>query len=74
MISIVIPYHDMHNGAFFLKRAIDSIMIQNYKDYEIILVKEGRMAENTNAGIKKAKGNIIKILFMDDYLNSFFFV
>lgn len=68
MISIVIPYHDMDNAAFFMKRCIDSIMAQTYKDYEIILVKEGKMAENTNAGIKKAKGDIIKILFLDDYL------
>lgn len=26
------------------------------------------MAENTNAGIKKATGDIIKILYLDDYL------
>lgn len=68
MISVVIPYHDMENGAFFLKRAIDSVMSQTYKDYEIVLVKEGKMAPNTNAGILKAKGDIVKILFMDDYL------
>lgn len=68
MISIVLPIHDMSNGAFFLKRAIDSIMVQTYKDYEIVITKEGKMARNTNAGIKKAKGEIVKILFMDDYL------
>lgn len=67
MISICIPYHDMENGAFFLKRCIDSIMSQTYTDYEIVLTKVGKMAENTNAAIKKAKGDIIKILFMDDY-------
>lgn len=68
MISVVIPYHDMENGAYFLKRAIDSVMKQTYKDYEIVLVKNGLMAENTNSGIKRAKGEIVKILFMDDYL------
>lgn len=68
MVSLIIPYHDMENGAFFLKRAIDSVMSQSFKDHEIILTKEGRMAENTNAGIKKANGDIIKILYMDDYL------
>lgn len=68
MISVIIPYHDMQNGAFFLKRAIDSVTSQSYEDYEIVLVKQGKMAENTNAGIKKAKGDIVKILFMDDYL------
>jgi len=58
----------MANGAFFLKRAIDSVMSQTYKDYEIVLVKEGKMAENTNAGIRKAREQIVKILYMDDYL------
>ena len=66
-ISIVVPYHDMKNAEFFLKRNIDSIMSQTFKEYEIILTKEGKMAENTNAGIKKARGELIKILFMDDY-------
>lgn len=67
-ISLIIPIHDMKDGAFFLWRAINSIMEQTFKDYEIILTKEGKMAENTNAGIKKAKGELIKILYMDDWL------
>jgi len=67
-LSIVIPIHDMKNGAFFLWRAVNSVMEQSFKDYEIIIVKEGKMAENTNAGIKKAKGQLIKILYLDDYL------
>lgn len=66
-ISIVIPIHDMDNGAFFLWRAINSIMEQTFKDYEIIITREGKMAENTNAGIKKAKGEVVKILYLDDY-------
>lgn len=67
-ISLILPYHDMKNGAFFLKRAIDSIMIQSFTDYEIILTKEGSMPVNTNTGIKRAKGELIKILYMDDVL------
>lgn len=54
--------------AEFLKRSIDSIEKQTYTDYEIIFSKRGAMAENTNYGIKRAKGDIIKILFSDDYL------
>lgn len=67
-ISIVVPYHDMENAGFFLKRNIDSIMSQTFKDYEIVLVKDGPMAKNTNSGIKKARGELIKILYLDDYL------
>lgn len=67
-ISIAVPTHDMKNGDFFLNRLIDSIEMQTFDDYEIVITKEGRMAENTNAAIKKCKGEIIKILYMDDYL------
>lgn len=69
-VSIVVPIHDMKNGAFFLWRCINSIMDQTFKDYEIIITREGSMPVNTNAGIKKAKGELIKILYMDDYFSS----
>jgi glycosyltransferase involved in cell wall biosynthesis len=57
----------MKNGDFFLKRLMDSIEKQTYKDYEVVITKDGRMAENTNSAIKKAKGDIVKIIYMDDY-------
>src|SRR3990167_359171 len=67
-ISICIPIHDMQNSAFFLKRCIESIEKQTYKNYEVVITTHGKMAENTNEAIKRAKGDIIKILYMDDYL------
>jgi hypothetical protein len=67
-ISLIVPYHDMDNAGFFLKRNIDSIMAQTFTDYEIVFTKAGRMAENTNAGIKRARGELIKILYLDDML------
>ena len=67
-ISIVVPFHWMKNWQFFLTRCLESIEKQTFKDYEIIITKAGKMAENTNAGIKKATGEIIKILYLDDYL------
>jgi len=66
-ISIIVPIHDMVGGAYFMWRLIQSLATQSFKDYELIITKEGKMAENTNAGIRKARGEIIKILFMDDY-------
>jgi len=68
MISIAIPFYNMPNAAYFLGRCLASIESQTYKDYEIVITMEGKMAENTNAAIKKCKGEIIKILYMDDYL------
>lgn len=58
----------MQNGDYFLWRSIQSIMHQTFKDYEIVIVQEGKMARNTNAGMAKAKGEILKILYLDDYL------
>lgn len=66
MISIVIPYYPMKNHVFFLRRCLESIELQTYKDVEVIITMEGRSAENTNAGIRKASGDLIKILHMDD--------
>lgn len=66
-ISIVLPIHNMLNGEYFLWRAIQSILSQRYRNYEIVITQDGKMAENTNSGIKRATGDIIKILYMDDY-------
>lgn len=66
-VSICIPYHQMPMTAFFLSRLFASIHQQSFTDYEIILTHEGKMAENTNAAMKKAQGELIKILYMDDY-------
>jgi len=67
MISIVVPTHDMKNYDFLLGRCLSSIREQTYQDYEIVLTDKGKMAENTNRGIKQAEGEIIKIMAMDDY-------
>ena len=58
----------MKNWQYFLTRCLGSIEQQSFTDYEIIVTKNGKMAENTNSGILKAKGEIIKIIYMDDYL------
>lgn len=58
----------MKNGDYFLWRLVQSVLKQSYNDYELLIVQEGSMPENTNAGIKKAKGELIKILYLDDYL------
>jgi len=66
-VSVVIPIHDMRNGDFFLWRLINSLLAQTFTDYEIIITRKGKMAENTNAGIYKACGELVKIMYMDDY-------
>ena len=69
MISIAIPvYPQMKNGDALLKRCLDSIKSQSYQDYEIVITTSGSMAENTNKALKASKGDLIKILYQDDYL------
>ena len=67
-ISIVIPTAECE-GKQFLPRCLDSIKNQTYTNYEIIVTEEGKVAHNMNCGIKKATGDIIKILCHDDYFN-----
>lgn len=67
-ISIVTPVHDMPNGDFFLNRLKGSLLKQTFKDYELIITKNGFMAENSNSAIQQASGDIVKILYLDDYL------
>lgn len=69
-VSICIPYHQTDKTAFFLSRLLKSIEEQTFKDYEIVLTAEGQFAENHNAGIKKAKGEIVKLMQMDDYFST----
>lgn len=67
--SVIIPIYAMNNWEYFLKRCLDSVYSQTFTDYEIIITVDGKMAENTNSGIEKSRGELIKILYMDDYLS-----
>lgn len=67
-ISLCVPIHEMQNKMFFLNRLWSSIDKQSYKNFEVVMTEEGMMAPNTNAAIKRATGDIIKILYSDDYL------
>lgn len=58
----------MKNGDFFLTRLINSLLTQTFRDFEVVITKKGKMAENTNAAIRRARGELVKILYMDDYL------
>lgn len=98
MISICIPTYEANgSGVFFLKKNIESILKQTYKDIEVVVsdhskdneienyIKSlknnkivylrynkniGYPAFNTNNAIQNAKGDYIKLMNMDDYMES----
>ena len=68
-MSVAIPVHDMPNADYFLTRIINSLHQQTFRDFEIVITKTGwGMAKNINECLRRCKGDIIKILFMDDYM------
>lgn len=70
-ISIVIPFHfGMKSWQFFLTRCLESIEKQTFKDYEIILINHSTMPVTSNRVMESAKGEIVKVLYVDDWLES----
>ena len=70
-ISICIPfYFGMKNWQFFLTRCLESIEKQNFKGYEIVLVKYSTMPVTSNRVMESATGEIVKVLYVDDWLES----
>lgn len=69
-ISIAIPYSTMKNHVYFLRRLLDSIAMQTFIDYEVVITQEGTMPENSNAVMRKCKGEFIKLMYMDDFFSS----
>lgn len=67
-LSIVIPIHNMKGGSEFLWKTINILTEQSFQDFEIVITKKGTMPENTNEGIRRARGELIKILYLDDTL------
>lgn len=57
----------MENWQFFLNRCLASIEKQSFTDYEVVLIKYSTMPVTSNRVIEAAKGELIKILYMDDY-------
>lgn len=90
--TIAIPTADMPDIDFLFRRCLDSLWVQSYQDFEIVVTDNSSdtiieaicdeyrsgivyyrnpnkgMAVNTNEAIKRSRGKLIKILYMDDYL------
>ena len=58
--SIIIPTHNVEK---YLKKCLDSVMAQTYKDYEVIVVDDGS-TDNSKKIAKKYKINLIETEFV----------
>ena len=66
MISVIVPYN---KDRGYLKQCLDSIRAQSYTDFELIeSFSPGTLPENFNAGLKRARGEFIKMVQDDDWL------
>ena len=68
-ISVCVPFHWMKDWEKLLYRCIKSIESQDYPNYEVILIKHSNMPVTSNRVIDSATGDIIKLLYMDDYFS-----
>lgn len=66
MVSVIIPYNEDRG---FLSKAIKSVKVQTYEDWELI-IQGGHytLGRNVNDALKKAGGKYIKVLAEDDLL------
>lgn len=62
-ISIIIP---VYNGANYLGQAIESVLQQTYKNYEIIVVNDGSTDRNATRAVAMSYGNQIQYLEKDN--------
>ena len=56
MISVVVP---IYNVEKYLRRALDSILSQTYKDWEAILVDDGSKDNSGNIADEYAKNTFL---------------
>lgn len=55
IVSIVIPFYE---NVFWLKQAVNSVLAQTYKNYEIIVINDGSM-EDLTAFLEKYEDKIV---------------
>ncbi len=60
--SIIIP---AHNSAKFIKKALDSVKIQTFKDYELIVVCDA-CTDKTAEIARKYTDKVIKVDFTNE--------
>lgn len=58
MISIIVP---VYNGEKYIERCVDSILLQTYSDFEIIVINDGSV-DNTNELLLKISDPRVRVI------------
>lgn len=66
MVSIIIP---CFNGEKFIKRCINSVLNQTYKNIELIFINDGSI-DNTEKKIEESRASIIQAKFKFKYIKT----
>ena len=61
LVSVVIP---TYNRAWVIKEAVDSVLAQDYKDFELIIVDDGS-TDNTS-DVLASYGEDVRVLFQEN--------
>ena len=62
MFSVIIP---LYNKALYIQRALDSVLNQSFKDYEIIVVNDGSK-DGGEEIVSKVYGTKVKLIHQDN--------
>lgn len=62
-VSVIIP---VYNGANYLREAIDSALVQTYKNIEVIVINDGSTDNGATEAIAKSYGNKIRYIKKDN--------
>ena len=61
MVSVVIP---AYNAAAFIRRTIDSVLRQSYRDFELIVVDDG--STDSTARVVKGYGQALRYIYQEN--------
>lgn len=61
-ISVLLP---VYNGAAFLQQAVDSVLLQSYSDFELLIIDDGS-TDNSSELLRNLKDPRIRVIYQEN--------